>query len=625
MASTISYVNTRFIISNNQTEYPTEQIWVSFFGPIADTGTAQTIGPNTVTDFTSTWRSFALESLLAPITDLPYLANTSQYTFSLNSFSGRVFINYGTAALTASPNPSEPGNSPYIVFEMDVAGATLPAPTPTTGNIDLSYVDGVSAQAATMLRNATTGAALLATSVNPVSATNDIMNSVAGLVPAAAQVMNGSILARIMSSAACPSAYHDWTSLMNALELTTKSSPLKVCSYRSPLTGLPASYALNGALFGYSGAAAIAGQMPGFETMQDYTMTATFTADMNPVPHGGTSNATLNSVGITTGTAGVIITGSGTACGSFSIYIKKTDLNAGVGIYGNNPSYVVLYPATGTSQTAYATVGIWNDLGGRVVGDLMAGMVFGWSASTVKISDHAAATGTELYGTTFSATTVGGLSTGELFFLLSLAGSQGTLQDWLGPNLDSNSENYDPYLYAIAINSEAYGSGFTDRLQGYSNPDTYWYTANPPVIPGSTNNFETVGYVNMFLGGCETAQMDILLTNNGNQPLTLVSSSITGSSSMTSLSLPTTIAAGSTAGGYFLPASISPYQAKWTYSPDNGQTLLTFLCSLTVEGGFTIVPTATGKDAAIWQIGESPEMDGNVLLVTFSYTEATPM
>lgn len=491
MSST--YVNTTFVLTNNQHDYPEGQIWVSFSGVFTDTGTDQTIGSRIVTDFSSTWRSFHISDLLAPVTSLPYFHNTNQFTFSLNGFSGRIYINYGLTALSAPPDPGNPGTSPYIVFEPTVLGETLPPPTPSASNIDLSYVDGVSAPAATMIRNATTGAALLATSVNPVTSKNSILSNVQSLVPSGAVVLNGRTTVRIKSSTADPSAYHDWLDLMNALQ----SNPLNVSSYTSPATGIPASYALSGVLFGYSGAPCIAGQAPNFETQQDYDTKATFTTNLNP-----SNNKTLSKVGITNGTPGVIISGTGSVTGDFSIYITQDNLNAGTGIYGNNPPYVVMYPVIGIQESAYAyaTSGIVDDLGGRIVGDLMAGIVFGWSASTVNIAAQATATNTQLFGTTFSSTTVGGISTGELFFLLSLAGVQRKLNDWIGPSLDSASDHYDQYLYAIARNSQAYGSGFTDRLEGYSNPDTYWYTANPPAIPGGSGNYESVGFVNLFLG-----------------------------------------------------------------------------------------------------------------------------
>ncbi|WP_339730572.1 hypothetical protein [uncultured Gimesia sp.] len=609
-----TYINTPFVITNNQSEYHQDQIWVSFSGTFTKTSTPQTIGPNIITDFSSAWRSFSLASLLAPVPNLPYFGTTAQYTFALNQFSGRVYINYGPAALTEPPNPGNPGTSPYIVFEPTVDGKTLAAPTPTASNMDLSYVDGVSSPAATMISNATTGAPLQATSVNPVTSRSNILSNVANQVPSGAVVSNGSKNVRVMSSAAAPTVYHDWTSLMTKLQKSTKTKPLKVCSYTSPATGIPASYALSGALFGYSGGKTYSPQAPNFATAQSYNTQARFKTNLNP-----DSNPVLIGAGITNGTSGVKISGTGSQTGAFSIYIKETDLNAGTGIYGNNPPYVVTYHEM---KDAYSTDGIENDLGGRVVGDLMAGMVFGWSASTVNIESHAAETSTQLYGTNFSSTTVGGLMTGELFFLLSLAGAQGKLTDWIGSELDSDSDDFDPYLYAIAQNSDAYGSGFTDRLEGYLNPDTYWYTANPPAIPGG-GSYETVGFVNLILGQPTTVPMAILLTNNTTQELTLTNKQLIGASTKSSFELPSELSGGSTAGGYSTPASKTPYQAIWTYSPDNGQTQLSFQCDLTGPNGITIIPTKTGPQADKWELSEEPTLEAGIWVVRFYYSEST--
>lgn len=609
------YINTPFIITNNQTEFPEDQIWVSFAGTFTDTGTPQYIGPTEITDFSKTWQSFPLSALSAPVPNLPFFGNTSQYTFSLNGFSGRVYINYGTEALAGPPTPGDPGTSPYIVFEPTVLGETQPAPTPTASNMDLSYVDGVSAPAATMICNATTGAALLATSVNPVTSALNILSNVIEMVPSSAIVTNGSKNVRVMSSAACPSAYHDWTKLMNKLETITQSTPLKVCSYTSPATGIPVGFGVSGALFGYSGGKTYSPQAPNFQTAQSYNTSATFKSNLNP-----DNDPVLSDQGIDDGTPGVEISGTGTETGTFSIYITRANLNAGTGIYGNNPPYTVVYPV-GSSDSAYSTDGIQNDLGGRVVGDLMAGMVFGWSASTTNIEENARKTNTNLYGTTFSSSTVGGLMTGELFFLLSLAGAQGTLTSWIGSEIDSNPDDYDPYLFAIARNSEAYGSGFTDRLEGYMNPDTYWYTANPPTIPGLKTHYETVGFVNLILGQPTTIPMAILLTNDSKIPLMLTKKELIGSSSTQSFDLPSGLLANSTAGGYQTPASKTPYQASWTYSPDNGSTQLGFECRLNGAFGITIIPTQSGPQADQWELSEEPTLESGTWVVRFTYTD----
>src|SRR5258708_34552893 len=96
-----------------------------------------------------------------------------------------------------------------------------------------------------------------------------------------------------------------------------------------------------------------------------------------------------------------------------------------------------------------------------------------------------------------------------------------------------------------------------------------------------------------------TAAMLILLTNGKSQSLTLTSAKITGSSSASKLDLPPTLTPG-TFCGYGTPASPTPYQAPWSYSPDGGATLLTFPCTLSGSRGIQIVPSETGPAAGNW-------------------------
>ena len=511
-ATAQTIVNTTFVINDAQTTYTPDQIWVTFAGTFTDSGSPQTAGTTALTD--STWQSFNLTQLLAPVdntvstdgtvtsTPVAFFDGNEEYTFSLNDFSGRVYINYGSSALTVAPNPGDPGTSPYIVFEPTVLGTTLAPPAPTASNMDLSYVDGVSAPAGTGVRDGTTGASLAATSNNPITTNPNILNNVAALVPAAADVYNGNTLVRVMSSAADPSAYHSWDSLLTTLETTTATTPLNVSSYTSPLTGPPPG--LNGALFGYAGTGTVIvpGAPVNFNAAQSYNTTTQFVTNMTQGLNS-TQITALAGVGITSTTAGAVITGSGSVAGNFQIFITNSSMEAGTGIYGNNPGYYVM---VGNTLYSYSSTGIQNDLAGRVVGDLMAGIVFGWSNSTVNIATWAASTGTNLYGATFSSTTVGGLSTGEYFYLLSLAAAQGKLSDWIGSNADSNLNDYDEYLAAVTANTDAYASGFTDRLQGPGAPGTFWYTANPPAnVDPPPANYQTAGFVEFDLDGPSSA------------------------------------------------------------------------------------------------------------------------
>jgi len=320
-----TYVNTQFVITNNNPGWSDpSQIWVSFEGAFGSSGQAQSIGNTTITDFTDTWQSFTLASMSAD-TGLAYFNNTPQYTFSLNDFvGGRIYVNYGAAPLVTQPGPTE--TSPYLVFETTVKGQTQtgPNPPPSQSNMDLSYVDGVSVAGATMVRNPTTGAPLQATSVNPVITNPNILSNVAALVPSAAAVTDGSSnIVRVLSSATAPSAYHDWTSLMNGL--ASAGTSLNVSSYTSPTNPSLVPYGVSQALFGYSGAAAISGQAPNFDQMQNYVTVAVFKSNLNP-----TGDPTLAGLGITNGTAGVVISGTGatisgggTPASSFQIYITQ--------------------------------------------------------------------------------------------------------------------------------------------------------------------------------------------------------------------------------------------------------------------------------------------------------------
>ncbi|MET1256298.1 hypothetical protein [Aliikangiella maris] len=120
-----------------------------------------------------------------------------------------------------------------------------------------------------------------------------------------------------------------------------------------------------------------------------------------------------------------------------------------------------------------------------------------------------------------------------------------------------------------------------------------------------------------------TSPMSIILTNNNGVNLSLISCEITASSAEKELKLAPTIDGYSTDGGYGTPASRTPYQVKWTYSPDGGSTLLTFDCRLSGESGITIIPSKSGPLAEQWIIGESPILDRGIWIVRFSYSAAS--
>ncbi len=115
--------------------------------------------------------------------------------------------------------------------------------------------------------------------------------------------------------------------------------------------------------------------------------------------------------------------------------------------------------------------------------------------------------------------------------------------------------------------------------------------------------------------------INILLTNGLSTQLTLASSSITGSSSQQQIALPPSMLRG-TYGGYGTDASTTPYTATWSYTPDGGETLLSFTCAITGRTGITIQPSAAGPQADQWALSEEPSFDGTTWTVRFYYQAA---
>lgn len=116
-----------------------------------------------------------------------------------------------------------------------------------------------------------------------------------------------------------------------------------------------------------------------------------------------------------------------------------------------------------------------------------------------------------------------------------------------------------------------------------------------------------------------TSALAILLTNNATRPLALIKGEIKGSSSTPVIDFPKVIPGGSTDGGFGAKASTTPYQVSFTYSPDDGETLLTFECDLSGRSGITIIPSKKGPEANNWFLSESPRLEGGVWVVQFFY------
>lgn len=497
-------VNALFVI-DNQTGVADDLVFVKFLGAqIGDSTLAQTYGDGKPLDTgaKTSDRSYSLAEMTATLADVPSLS-TPMPAFRLNDYAGgRIYFSLGASlqstTIPAAQNPDDHDfGTVYAYVEPSIFTSSVAGQT----NIDASYVDFVAIPVDIAVVDRATGANANPPANNPLTSPSGTAlfdaltsGSTAGTqVPAGAVVAattsvktaDGGTLAiggtaRILSPSmydagmiANATPYHDWSALLDAL--CKAKTTLPVGSYTTVDTGvaLPA-----GTLFGFAGSKS-SSIAPVWTEKQDYTLGATVVADLNP--DGGNPR-----IPTLAGKPGIVITGSGTLVGDFSVYLLRSDLEAQTGIYGANPPYVVDWQAAPAGPTAYPQAQIENDLAGRVVGDLLAGFNFGWAGCATTVAAQAQAItqaggSPNLAGTVFDPTggslantEIGGLATGQLFYLLSLQPTTQALAQWFGASLRSKPEEYNTYASDFQALTNGYNMAFTDRLQGPSDPDMFF-------------------------------------------------------------------------------------------------------------------------------------------------------
>lgn len=480
-------LNTVFII-RNETGLLDSQIHVKFLSSdgIVATATPQIYGDGKplATGATSNSTSYTLHDMRATVPNTPY-ASTPVPTFSVNNYNGRIYFSLHDALDSTSsggpaflPNTGTDAGKTFGFVETSVFGAG------TQNNLDISYVDFIGFPISAAARTSTGSLLSLTNGTNPQITSADAITALGSSVPAGAAVPNTlhGGTARVLSSVHSGS-YHDWSNLITHLQTVTATNPLKVASY-----DVPAGAPLEGiAKFTYvgGGASNTTPALPAsFLTGQSYDFDATFVTDLNP-------NGQDALIPQLAGKAGAHLSGSAGSVGAFDIYITGDQLNAPTGIYGNNPNYVVVFG----SQVYDASTGISNDLTGRIVGDLLAGIVFGWGDNGTDISIHASDTGTTLPSGVFTESAIRDLGTGKYFYLLSLMDTPEKLAQWLGAGISSNPDYYDVYASTLASRTTAYATGFGDRLQGAVEPIFFWPVTDAPVGFDNIGN----GYIEITL------------------------------------------------------------------------------------------------------------------------------
>ncbi|MFZ5637891.1 MAG: IPT/TIG domain-containing protein [Pseudomonadota bacterium] len=489
----------------NKTGVPDDLVYVKFLGAQINAGTlAQTYGDGQPlgTGSATATGSYSLAEMTATIPGAPASLGPLP-TFAINDYSGgRIYFSLGAplnaTTIPGAQNPDDPDfNTVYAYVEPSI----FPNAGLGSTNLDASYVDFVAIPITIAIRNLADGTLANPPANNPLSSpsgsplfdalTGDA-NVPKGTVAAASTVAKAGTFgmtgtARILSPSlydptmiADAQPYHDWTGSGGLIDtLQQQGTTLSVASYTTTDSGVSVP---EGTLFGFAGSpdSTIS---TAWSQAQSYALTATAVSDLNP----GGANPRIPTLA---GVPGMILAGNGGVVGDFSLYLQNADLDQPSGIYGANPPYVVDWTADPNGATAYPQAQIENDLAGRVVGDLLAGFNFGWAASAQVVAAHATATGTAsaLAGTVFDAgsgtlaqQTIGQLSTGQLFYLLSLQPDTTALAQWFGASIQPGQPTfYNNYASDFQSLTKAYNMAFTDRLQGPSDPDMF-FTPSPDI------------------------------------------------------------------------------------------------------------------------------------------------
>lgn len=319
-------------------------------------------------------------------------------------------------------------------------------------NVDLSYIDFVSipmslaainAPHATNSPQTTTANGLILVNAAAASGTTALNN----VLPSSSQILPNANFTRVVSpslNATSAAMYHDWTNYLQ----TTLSN--KQVTLKGSYVGTGPQPAWTNAQ-GYCQTAVPPITDPNVCSRyqaQSYDYIATFDSSGNVTmtPQSDSGNGTATCVPVSVQGPGIGNVGS--------ITISFANLNTATGIYGNNPIFSYSYTLNGTPYSG-TTTGITNDLFGRVVGDLMAGLSFGYPASTV----------------TYNGTAIGSLASSQWWggtlpdgTVITLANSPAGNNVAFGTAQPGQPNNYHTYAASFNALTSAYGFALQDRL-----------------------------------------------------------------------------------------------------------------------------------------------------------------
>lgn len=492
----VSPIPVNFDLTNN-TGMSGSQIWVQFLGgqPVA----------GTYTDYNGVQQQLYANTAYS-LDQLANAAGTSN--LAIDNFSGRIYVNYGAYGLEGMSNPAytpaaATPNDPNYSTRYQYFETTIISNAGNTGGrtifADLSYIDFTAISLSMQAVSGSTG------QVYP----NSVINNANQVSAPGQQLIN-----QALSSAVIPGQ-----AVLPIGASTSGSGFARVISPQYTVdSGTGAVYpSFQGYLDSLNGkTVTIAGTFVGTapeNTPQTVQQAYYYTGSFVGTGTGG-HFIMVSNTNVTGRTDYSWMTSEGTGVNpDNTISISYVDLLDQKGIYGNNPNYTL---TSGT--TVYtSTTGISNDMYGRAIGDVLAGLSLGYVGSTVTgtIPTSVSNSGSTSYGSTtafgdmpsslwwasgqaFSGTTYIPLANGSDYLAVEWNDTPAAA-NYVFSAASGTNTNYNAYAAALALNQSGTGYGTNPYTTGYGFPLqdrlgnnllSYSTDQNPDAVLRITVNFD---------------------------------------------------------------------------------------------------------------------------------------